>query len=266
MALVWCIRNNLTFTRKSKMAKSNEYEIRPRGTFMSDGNLIYADNPKMAAQKLNEEQRKMNRKETDCIVIRGDPGLDFAKWSLVSPDGHLLNSIAVMGKSSLHPYDLEPEERLAVAKACEAACQSREEKPSLEFDDFNKQAKKYEREHKIFIKTNLGSAKHQEKQAIELSATCIKECTFAEAAIANENPRLAEMAMRFANQKLKVAGNAASYSHQKYDTTTNAADKAVAAAEAQIKKTTKILEDAPKALRTNQHIYTESNPGINLVH
>lgn len=207
------------------MAKLTWYEIRPRGEFMMDGRIVHAENHKMA------RLIPTGNEGIDNVVIQISAGKKSkGHWWLISAKGYQRKAFAVIGKEVVHPYDSAAKNRMAFAKICEAAFQCREKNPSLEFSDFDNQAKKYKEEC---------TKNRKEYINVELVGVCLKECLIAEAAtIAGKRDEAAD-AIYYVRSKLKEAKILAKETRDPKATKPNTIEKAIAKIQKQIDTTTK---------------------------
>lgn len=208
------------------MEKLQDYEIRRRGEFMFDGVIIRAANPTLAMLD------PKGGNNTDSMII--NKSLE-GEWFLISKGAnHLSNPIVKIdfsvsptrigevGQFIVNPDGHDPQERLALAKACEKEYQHQEKNPTMEFSDFDKQLIEYQKRI---------STKH--------SARCLKECAVAETEILAEKKISAKWALQLARDLCQSAINYAEASHTRKDTKPNSAEVTAAGAKKQFNQTVK---------------------------
>lgn len=208
------------------MAKLKLYEIRQRGQFMLQGHYCYAPSHKLV--KLIFEVGF-----TSCnVVIEAEPGANFGDWHLITSGGcGGRPQIITANKENIDPHDNDSKKRMAFAKKCEAGLQGLEEKPNLDYSNFDEQLKEYEtikKDSETFIEKSLS-----------LSARCLKECVLAETAITQGEKKKCIDSLVYAHKILYYARISARKSHVQGSIKPNAADLSVANAQQQIAITIK---------------------------
>lgn len=202
---------------KSEMAKKYQFEVRPRGEFMPDGKLVYAENSMMAMHD------PLGGNNFDCVVILSDDNADDGNWWVITAAG--VNCLS--GKNDSYgpnPYNTNIDCRLEFAVACESAMQKNEKKSSLEFAHFGTQRNNYKQKQHTEI-------------AIIKSTMCQKECLLAETATINKQLAEAGLTLSYALKLFHQAEIEALHSKIKEATEPNTAEKAVASAQKQYLKT-----------------------------
>lgn len=216
------------------------YEIRPRGKFMVLGKIVHAKNYETA------RLIPTGSKEIDNLIIDISPGtMGKGDWCLISKEGNKQQPDIKINKKIIHPHDPDPKDRIAFAEACESICQQNEqhtkEGVNLKFNDFEKQAKEYQ---KVYInRRNKFKA-----EIMKLVATCLKECAIA----TNQEPMAYSFIYR-AECKLKEAKALIKETLNPKSTNPNVAEKAIINAEQQIKITReKIKKGRSKEINTTK--------------
>lgn len=248
-----------------KMTQHSElilYEVRPRGQFMSDGVIVYAES------HADARLIPINCKGIDCVVIKTEPGLDNGEWFLISATGsQLYPQHDTKYKMTIPPYDPDPQKRLIFAKKCEAALQNREENPNTKFSDFDRQMKQFEKEQ-LFTKSYITIDKRNlyypiQKQVVVKCAEARKEFALAETAtIAGESEK-SELLMEAGKRFLKLASRLADGSREPGTTTEpNTAEKSITKTKKQLEMTYQKNKEYRKS--TNQKPTRADTLGIDI--
>lgn len=229
---------------------NREFEIRPRGGFMLDGNIIKAKNIEEAMlQAVQPTITGAHNHKTYMVVCKTADWI-LSSWNAKLKTRTVMTSIG-RGYQEINPKQNITWKRLACAKALEAICQSSEETPNLKFANFEEQLTEYKRKHQKMEYGVENFIKESGEKSILASAECQKECAIAETATITGETTKANKAIKMAKEKLGMATMHAKSSHPLNDTKFNLADKAVTKAQKQFDKTIKKIQS--KAISTNQN-------------